>query len=227
LALNKNAEGDCQIYLKPAGRNIVIRSGTTDLRCLEKVFVSDEYAIPFHTTPHLVVDAGANTGMATLYFASQFPQARIFAIEPEQSNFQILRRNCASLANVTLLQAALWPDNRELEILDCNVNKWEFRVTDQRVGPSQATRVQGITVRDILRQAGAERIDLLKLDIEGSERDLFSANTDQWLHRVHIIAIELHDRFRPGCAQALYTALTGRKFVQEIKGENIFIRFID
>ena len=41
------------------------------------------------------------------------------------------------------------------------------------------------------------------------------------------LVIELHDRLNPGCAQAFYAALMSRKFVQEIRGENIFIKFND
>ena len=227
LILTKNIERDTWIYLKPLGHSVVIRSGTTDLKCLEKVFIAEEYRLPFEATPQFIVDAGANVGMSTLYFANKFPNARIVAIEPEKSNFDILRRNCANLANVTLMQAALWPDHQDLEIPNYDVNKWEFRVDDRRGRPSDGEQVTAVTMADLLTQIDAERIDILKLDIEGSELELFSADTDQWLHQIHIIAIELHDRFKPGCAQAFYGALTSRKFVQEINGENIFIRLLN
>ena len=70
--------------------------------------------------------------------------------------------------------------------------------------------------------AGRNQIDILKLDIEGSERELFSKNTD-WLDHVSVIIIELHDRFQPGCAKAVYQKLVERQFHQEVRGENIFI----
>jgi FkbM family methyltransferase len=226
LILSEDVERDTRIFLKPLGCWIIIRSGTTDLKCLEKVFLSEEYRPPFDSSPRVIVDAGANVGMATLYFANKFPDAQIIAIEPESSNFDILRRNCADLAKVTLMQAALWPNHRDLEIADCDVSKWEFRVGDRHGRSSDGETVAAVTVADLLAQIDTERIDLLKIDIEGSELELFAAGADQWLHRIHIIAIELHDRFKPGCAEAFYGALTSRKFVQEINGENIFVRFI-
>ena len=76
-----------------------------------------------------------------------------------------------------------------------------------------------------LRQSSADKIDLLKLDIEGAELELFSCGSDVWLGHVRLLVLELHDRFRPGCAQALYTAANGRPFTQEIRGETLFIRF--
>ena len=80
------------------------------------------------------------------------------------------------------------------------------------------------TIGDILHHYDASRIDLLKLDIEGSELELFGKETANWLDRVEIIAVKLHDRFRPGCAHALYSSLAPRTFVQEIRGETIFIK---
>ena len=71
--------------------------------------------------------------------------------------------------------------------------------------------------------SGLKQIDVLKLDIEGSERELFLKDTT-WLNHVSIIAIELHDRYEPGCTRAVYQKLVERQFRQEVRGENVFIR---
>ena len=81
-----------------------------------------------------------------------------------------------------------------------------------------------ITVQDILAQSGAARIDLLKLDIEGAERELFSDACEEWLPKVGTLVVELHDRYVPGCAERLYSHIVRRPFVQEIRGGNIFLR---
>ena len=95
-----------------------------------------------------------------------------------------------------------------------------------RARPRAPNEVSAITMEDILRKLAVSRIDLLKLDIEGSERELFSTDSGAWLNRVEYIVVELHDRYRPGCAKAFYSALATRDFIQEIRGENIFIRLI-
>jgi FkbM family methyltransferase len=224
LTFGDNTPRETRIYLKPLKQDVIIRLGTTDVNCLAKVFLADEYRLPFPEHPRLIIDGGANTGMATLYFAQQFPTARIVAIEPETSNFEVLCRNCGHLPNVTLVHAALWPECKSLRISDSSAEKWEFIVTDRPVQDENAPKVRSITIDQILAEANESEIGLLKLDIEGSELDLFSAGAERWLAKVHVIAIELHDRFRPGCAQALYGALSARRFVQEIRGENIFIK---
>jgi FkbM family methyltransferase len=215
------------VYLKAIGRHACIRSGTTDLKCLEKIFVDDEYRFPFDHFPQLIVDAGANIGMATLYFAHQYPHARIVAIEPEPSNFELLHRNCKGLSNVILLQGALWPSNSPLEIEDPTADAWTFRVVERATIRGSTAAVAAITIPAILERVGAKQIDLLKLDIEGSELHLFSDGANRWICLVKAIAIELHDRFMPGCAQAFYSVLVGEKFIQEIRGENIFVKLLD
>jgi FkbM family methyltransferase len=223
FALREKKPVDVRIHLSCIRREITLRGATTDVHCFDKVFVAEEYSSPFEISPEVIVDAGANVGMATLYFASRYPGARILAIEPESSNFQMLQRNCAGLPNVVLVQAALWPTQRRLTICDVGAGAWAYSVTAQSANENTAA-VTAITIEEILRELAVDNVDLLKLDIEGSERELFSADTGAWLGRIRCIVVELHDRLRPGCAKAFYSALTAREFVQEIRGENIFVR---
>jgi FkbM family methyltransferase len=225
LVLNEHRPGEVRIHLTLVDRDVVIRSATTDLQCLEKVFVWKEYELPFHISPHVIVDAGANIGMATLYFASKYADARIVAIEPESTNFEILRRNCGNLPNVSLINAALWPDQRPLLIRDSQAEKWAFSMREGGGQNGDPGSVATVTIPQVLRELGVGKIDLLKLDIEGAELELFSRAPEAWLDCVSLLVLELHDRVRPGCAQAFYTAINGRQFLQEVKGENVLIQF--
>lgn len=227
LALREDGTGEFRFFFKPVNRPIVIRLGTSDLKCLEKVFVVGEYELPFTISPRVIVDAGANIGMATLYFARLFPDARILAIEPEPSNFAILQENLSGMPNVTLVQGAVWPEEKQIRIADSTVDKWMFTVTEAGRDAASSTEVAAITVPRALEMMGASAIDLLKLDIEGAELELFAKRPLPWLQRINLLVIELHDRLRPGCAQVLYRALDQRQFVQEIRGENVFVRFVD
>jgi len=224
IALGRTPGEHLRVRLKAIDRDVFIRPATSDLTCLEKVFIHDEYRSPFPLDPRLIVDAGANVGMATMYFAHCYPHSKVVAIEPEARNFAMLERNCAGLPNVTLIHAALWPDKRPLMIEDPTSEAWTMAVTDR--GLDAAPSVPAVTVEDVLERVGLERIDLLKLDIEGSELQLFSAGAERWIDRVGMIAIELHDRYRAGCAQAFYSVLTTRRFAQEMRGENIFVKIL-
>jgi FkbM family methyltransferase len=227
LALTENRPGETRIYLRPISKRVVLRRQTTDWACLEKVFIAGEYNSPFQLSPRIIVDAGANIGMATLFFVRQYPQAHVVAIEPELLNFEMLKRNCDGIANVTLIRAALWPENRELKIENPDAAAWAFAVSEACCTSDNSLRVPAITVPEILHRLNADHIDLLKIDIEGSELKLFSNGSDKWLDKVRCIVIELHDRFTPGCSDAFYSALASRQFTQEVKGENVFVKMVD
>ena len=89
------------------------------------------------------------------------------------------------------------------------------------VSKKEDADIDAITINDIISTYDLTRIDILKLDIEGAEIELFESNTD-WLEKVNCMVIELHDRIRPGCMEALKgkmssdvwnEAQTGEKFV--------------
>jgi FkbM family methyltransferase len=224
LTFPKGKTRELKVYLTSIKRNIVLRRGTSDIWCLENVFLDQEYKTPFQVDPKVIIDAGANIGMVTLFFSQKYPQATIIAIEPEASNFAILRKNCAGLPNVTLINAALWPTEQALVIQDSAADKWAFSVTEGKK-LADLEPVKAVTIPGLLRQLGVEYIDILKLDIEGAERELFNIGAESWLGAVGQIIIELHDRFISGCAFAFYAKVTHYPFIQEIQGKNIFINF--
>jgi FkbM family methyltransferase len=208
-----------RIRVKPLGADVFIRPGTSDLACFEQVFVGREYAPPYDIDPRVIIDAGANVGAATLFFADRYPQARIIALEPEPTNFEVLRRNCDGRKNVTLLEAALWSCNTRLSLVNPTAQKYAAAFDQDPAGGE----VAALTVDWLMQTYGLARVDLLKMDVEGAEREIF-ADRPGWLAKVDVLAIELHDQSRRGCAQALYSALHGRDFQQEIRGEILAIR---
>lgn len=208
--------------IKPVGRRVTFRLGETDLACAVQVFLEQEYDYPYPTSPKVIVDAGANIGMATLFFAYKYPAATIIALEPEMSNFCLLQENCSGLPKVTLLNAALWSDRRQLKVVDSVASKWSFSVMP--ASSAEVGSIPGISVADILRDYSLNHIDILKMDIEGAEREIFTNGAEHWLDKVGMIVIELHDRFFPGCAQSLYHALQKHEFVQGIHRQSVFIQ---
>lgn len=223
LVRNKHKPREITINLSSIGREIVLRGRTTDIACFEKIFLRDEYGTPFEkgTPPKFIIDGGANIGMATVYYASRYPSAKVFAVEPERDNFKMLTRNCAGLKNVILKRAALWPTKGKLGLKNSTNDAWAFLV-EKPPASRNYEEIEAITIEQILNELGASKIDILKLDIEGSEKELFE-NCDNWLSNIGEIAIELHDRIKPGCAAAFYRAIARIDFRHEIKGENIFV----
>lgn len=197
---------------------IFLRPGTIDIDVFEKVFLNREYEDPFGIRPVRIIDAGAHIGLAARYFANNNPESEIIAIEPMEENFSMLKKNIAGFSRITAIKTALWGERRRLT--GSGQESWSYRMHESESEPETC---MAETVPDLLRKMNWETADLLKLDIEGSERSVFCDHSDSWLGKIRCIAIELHDRFQPGCSHAFYTRISHRLISQEIRGENIFV----
>lgn len=188
-----------------------------------QVFVAGEYDCSLSKPPRVIVDAGANIGLTSVFYASRYPQARVIAIEPEKSNFELLVRNAVAFRNVIPVRAALWNEDRELSLVDPGRGHYGFRTTAGESLPATRViaKVPGLTMNRLMRDHAIGHIDILKVDIEGAEKELFE-NASAWIRRVGVISIELHDRIREGCSASFYAAVGG--FTREFRrGETTFL----
>jgi len=200
-----------------------LRIPSSDVATYRQVFIDQEYDFVVETQPGVIVDAGANIGLASIYFANRYPDAKIIAIEPEQSNFDLLKENTAPYSNVIPVQAALWNKHEEINLIDPGLGKWgfmtEMKSPSERLPGSICHPVMAVTIDEIMRDYGLTKIDILKIDIEGAEREVFG-DTSSWIGRVDAIIIELHESMKAGCNRSFYCGSTG--FDNEWKqGENV------
>jgi len=206
-------------------RPVILRTRSSDFEAFVQVIADQEYNVAEMPTPQTIIDAGANVGLASLFFAEKFPKAKIFALEPEQTNFDQLCRNVKDFPNVICIKKALWTTSGTLQLFDPGMGKWSVRV-DGHAKPGDAPLPQVgsaacVDIPGLMAEYGLTRIDLLKIDIEGAEKELFLA-ADGWIDKVDAIVIELHDRFKRGCSQAFYNATAS--FPYEVhKGELVFL----
>ncbi len=197
-----------------------LRIGTTDISTYKQVLVHRQYEFDKPEAPRFIIDAGANIGLSAVYFANRFPQAKIVAIEPEDSNYRMLCENVRLYPQVKPLRAALWRKNEDLFLFDSGHGNHGFQVGDNEAGScSGVGSVPGLTIDSIMRDAGEKKVDLLKIDIEGAEREVME-KSGGWIDSVGVLMIELHDDIKPGCSMAFYEATRG--FSNDvIKGETI------
>jgi len=199
-------------------RELWLRLGTTDFAVFDDVYGSAAYDWPLACAPHTIVDAGAYTGISTVWFAQRFPDATIIAVEPHPDNFEMLLRNVRGIERVVPVNAGLWGGTETLWLE--NFDSRELG-RGRRTGPlhdagrlhaldgeqpTGSAPVRGVTVQQLMAQHGTQDIDLLKVDIEGAEVEVFS-NPAPWIDHVQAVCIELHDRFRPGCTGAFLAAV--------------------
>lgn len=135
----------------------------------------------------LIVDAGANVGLATLFWQSSFPRPEIIAVEPCSLAYRCLERNVGGHPGTTLLHKALWSVAGPVPFR-------EHADDTSRIVPTGGLGDQGtvdaITLGSLL--GGCEReIDFLKIDIEGAEVDVLREARSH-LPRVRRLFVEYH-----------------------------------
>lgn len=177
------------IKVKYAEQPVIVRGRTSDVTVFYEIFALKIYKIP-HKEVVSIVDIGANVGYASIYFAYFFPNARIIAVEPEHSNHQTLLENTRSYENISCVQAAIWHEETELTLQNPQGSNWSFHYresADATGGPVIKTQ----TLPGLMEQFCLKRINLLKIDIEGAEENLFASDTG-WLRFVDCLQIEIH-----------------------------------
>lgn len=193
------------IRLKYYEENLYLRFSTSDRCVYQEVVLDRGYEFDLGFKPKTIVDAGANIGLCSIYYANLYPSAEIIAIEPEVSNFIMLKKNVEPYTQIIPIQAALWNHKGIVNLSDPfgeqgQWNKWGTTTTENGVGKP----VRAVSVCSLMAEFGLSGIDLLKMDIEGSEVEVFS--TYDWLPFVNALVVETHDRFRPGCSRAVDAA---------------------
>lgn len=140
-----------------------------------------------------LVDAGAYIGDTAAWYLSTFPTSRVVALEPTPETFAMLQVNCAPYGTrARLLNGALWVHDGELDLVRNPDTPTGISVAEHK--SSEGHMCPAFSLNTILEESGADEIDILKLDIEGAELELFSVNPDSWLSRTRYIAIEIHSK---------------------------------
>jgi FkbM family methyltransferase len=190
---------------------VELRLASTDAEVYGQVIRDEEYAPVIDPAALTIVDCGANIGLTSAWFLSRLPQARVIAIEPFAANAQMCRRNLAAYGNrATVIEAAVWNRCTSLVLEYEGASEWAVRVRPAR--EAEAGDIEAIDIPSL----HLDQIDILKVDIEGSEADLFAEGASAWLAHVRHIAIELHG---PDCAARFFAALEGFDYQTSASGE--------
>jgi FkbM family methyltransferase len=225
LAQNKL---DCNRKVKISGVKypFALRPHTSDQAMFHQVFVSKEYdnsliINKLRGEGRIIIDGGANIGLFTIFAKNICPEAKIICVEPDPENFEALQKNAAPYSDVYCENCGLWCKDTILKVHS------EFDkagvVVEEDVKNGQ---VPAISIDTLLKKHNIEQVDILKLDIEGSEKQVFSANFEQWLPNVKMIVIELHDWIEAGCAQSFFSAVNKcfKEYRFDMSGENVIIQ---
>ena len=175
-----------EVRLRSLQHPLYLRPGTDDLNAVLNNFFRHEYGYRQPATPpKVMVDAGAYIVDTAVFFLNRYPGVTVYALEPNPESRVVAERNLAPYGDrVTLIPAAL----------STTVGTLTFGGLEMgaRIGEGGDLEVATTTLPALLQQIPGGHIDILKMDIEGAEMDILSANVSSWLPHVGLLIVETH-----------------------------------
>lgn len=210
-----------------------------DLNTIRQIFIKEEYSfnkkydyqineyynsiLKENKTP-LIIDCGSNIGASSNYFNIKYPGSKIIAIEPDFENIKIFKINVKE-KNISLYENALSSEIFNYTVERDNNNDWRSTKIKKSINDNKENK-QTITISKILREYKNLNYKpfIIKIDIEGHEKQLFEKNFD-WIWEFKIIVIELHDWLFPkhNISNNFLEAISGikKKIIKD--GENTIV----
>ena len=208
LNLNKLGESEYRIpflyekYLKHVdekiyhsyridGTHIVyFKNPKSFLQSTKEIFSQNTYKFSSSSQSPFIIDCGAYIGTSILYFKKLFPSCKVIGFEPDTDNYKILDKNINTwhFKDVQVLNEAIWISNG---FVDFQSNgDMTGHVSGNKKTEKTINRIKSTRLLDLLDQ----KIDFLKIDIEGAEYDVLVDCKDN-LVNVENLFIEYHSRF--------------------------------
>lgn len=181
-------------------RDVFYRPGTSDPLVLYQVLLKTglkaEYYVPAKLEPEVIVDIGSSIGPSILYFHELFPRAKIFGFEPHPETFEVLQQNVAGLPGVAVFNYGLSDSDATITAPVPGINFSRFSTQPGLPEDPATTGFAECQIRHAGRcfeSLGITKMDLLKIDCEGSEGAIFRALAPEMLRRCQWIVGEMHD----------------------------------
>jgi FkbM family methyltransferase len=170
--------------------------GSSDPTVFDQIFIDTDLA-DFTSRvrgARTILDLGANVGYSSIFFLNAFPDAFVLAVEPDPQNAEICARNLAPYGDrARLVEAAVWSKPGRLLLSRGAFRDGKEWTTQVRPAQSDETAdVEAVDVQSLLQMCPQPIIDILKIDIEGSEAVLFDAGAEGWLKSVRNFCVEIH-----------------------------------
>ena len=197
---------DDLITLKLNGlpHKVFLRNKTYDVHIFYQIFIREDLNFKYGTeSVSTILDCGANIGLSSLYYHRKYRSARIVAVEPESRNFEILIKNTCKYKDIICMKTAVFGEDRELNVIDVGTGEASYRVMYSNEKGKVLNRISCRSINSLMKELNLWKIDILKMDIEGSEKEcLFSDNTD-WLGKTKYFLLEIHEAIHPGITKAI------------------------
>jgi FkbM family methyltransferase len=199
LMFSVRKHGKDYLVVGPNNLKTLLRPTASDILVFNQIYFRGEYQL-LNTVdlilPHkpVIVDLGANVGLFMCFAKARWVDATVIGIEPDGGNYLQAEKqiDINKFANATMLKAGIWTENGRLALQNAHeILEWSFKVEENQLG-----EIEGITLSFLLQNFELEIINLLKIDIEGTEVKLFG--NDEFLltlkEHVQNLIMETHSQ---------------------------------
>lgn len=147
------------------GHKVYFPDAASYLFTRTEIFDKEIYCFDTGNPKPLIIDAGANIGLASIYLKLRFPEARVIAFEPDEDIARFYKKNIQSFGfeGVDLIQKGLWSTEGNLKFSSEGADAGSF--IDSESKTANVISIPVTTLSPYLNQ----KVDFLKIDIEGAE----------------------------------------------------------
>src|SRR5205085_1434743 len=133
----------------------------------------------------VIYDCGSNVGVSVIYFKKKFPKAKIIAFEPDPKVYDCLSQNLKinNIQDVKAVNKAVWIHNGELEFGSEGADGGSVFQKENKI------KVSAVRLKELLEKEN--RIDCLKMDIEGAETEVLT-DCKNVLSKIKYLFVEYH-----------------------------------
>ena len=180
---------------------------------VHRCYTRDGFYLP--RSGDVVLDIGGNIGFFAVSLEWMARGVRVHSFEPAPDTRTRLRRNVTTngLEDVVTIYPFAVTNNHGVVQLNAAALTGHRSLFDRPTSPAEpGETVPCINLAQAVELTGASRIDLLKIDVEGSEIEIVEgADAETW-KKIRRVVVEYHDLFRPGCQERVFRVLTALGF---------------
>ena len=168
----------------------------------EEIFLRNEYFFKDKNKKKIIFDCGANIGLSTIFFKWLYPESEIYAFEPDNRSFELLKKNIQqnNLKNVHLINKAITGQEGKVDFYyniyspgSLVMSTKKERLKDNK----HKKKVDSIQLSKFIKKEKISRINYAKIDIEGSEKELIKdLEKNKCLKIIDKYNIEYHHKLK-------------------------------
>lgn len=202
---------------------IYLRNKTYDTHIFYQIFIQEDLALDYGEGASTILDCGANIGLSTIFYKRKFPKARIISVEPEKSNYELLLKNTKNYVNIVSLKNGVSGSDCELSVIDIGEGEASYRILENEKKGKMLETIHCKSINTIIEEFEIQQIDILKMDIEGSEKQCLFEGDVKWLQKTKWFLLEIHENIYPGLKKEILTIIPSSSTIST-KGEYTVIQ---